>query len=261
MSAILFSIAVVLLIWFIRDCQNNFEEAEARLKVEDEKEAERNKKDPIKRKRAITATIEKKKLHVNKSNKDHLEETESSTSRSSSINTHHTHPSCNTSVSNDDHDDHSWHDEECGGHNDHGNDKNDTDDNDQNESVAEPIVTITKAMIDTDNVRDDRENDVDDFDNMCSICFEPYSNDQELSWSKTNKCQHVFHSECLMPWLMKHEDCPYCRTTLMTSKDFLDRTYTDSPKINTDNSESDIEGQQQTAISNDVDIDIESGIP
>ena len=91
---------------------------------------------------------------------------------------------------------------------------------------------------------------------MCSICFEPFSNDQELSWSKTNKCQHVFHSECLMAWLMHHEDCPYCRTTLMTSKDFLDRTYNDSVKLNTDNSESNTERQQQTTTSNDYDIEI-----
>lgn len=49
--------------------------------------------------------------------------------------------------------------------------------------------------------------------------------DEELSWSKTFKCKHIFHSECLIPWLMKHEDCPCCRTTLITTQDFLDRTY------------------------------------
>ena len=60
MTAILFSIVAILLIWSFRDCAKNSEEAEARLKIEEEKEAERNKKDPIKRRRAITATIEKK---------------------------------------------------------------------------------------------------------------------------------------------------------------------------------------------------------
>ena len=60
-SAVLFLIAVAILIWFFRDYDEYLEENEARLKREkDEKEAEKNKKDPIKRKRAITATIEKR---------------------------------------------------------------------------------------------------------------------------------------------------------------------------------------------------------
>ena len=104
---------------------------------------------------------------------------------------------------------------------------------DDSETTKIVATAITKAIADADADAgtyidsDDKEDDYDDYDNMCSICFEPFSNDQELSWSKTNKCEHVFHSECLMPWLMKHEDCPYCRTQLMTRQDFLDRTYTD----------------------------------
>lgn len=223
MSTIMFCITVVILVWFFRDFGKRSEEAEARLKLEDNKEAERNKKDPAKRKRAITATIEKKKLHVNKSKKDHIADTESTRSRSSSINTD---PACNS---------HIWHDEECGVQHQHqalptgskncSNEKIDVDDNDESESTG--IINIRKPIADasTDTGHDDNEDDRDDYDNMCSICFEPFSDDQDLSRSKTNKCQHVFHSECLETWLMRHEDCPYCRTPLMTTQDFLDRTY------------------------------------
>lgn len=80
------------------------------------------------------------------------------------------------------------------------------------------------------------DNDDDEFDeNICSICLEPFYNHEELSWSKAQKCQHVFHTECLIPWLMKHEECPVCRTEFMTTVDFLDRTYCKDENNNENN--------------------------
>jgi len=248
-------------------------EARLKLK-EDEKEAERNKKDPEKRKRAINATIEKQKLHVkskkddiadtesSRSRSSSINTDASCSSVSVSIGENRCH-ACHDKECDKQH-----RHQTLGDHNtmsdarsniDSKEDSKDNnhkistgqncdtgiigtqkvDDNDHDEPESTTIVTtnIAKAVSDAEQVvavDTGRDGIEDDYDNMCSICFEPFSDNEDLSWSKTNKCQHVFHSECLVTWLMKHEDCPICRTPLMTRQDFLDRTYAD---ISSDNNE------------------------
>jgi len=54
----------------------------------------------------------------------------------------------------------------------------------------------------------------------CSICLENFEPTDELSWSKSLKCHHVFHKECVLPWLMTHDECPCCRTVLFEDSDY-----------------------------------------
>lgn len=57
--------------------------------------------------------------------------------------------------------------------------------------------------------------DNDDDDKECPICMESFAESDVLSWSPTTSCQHVFHHECLKEWLLYHDNCPYCRVTVM----------------------------------------------
>lgn len=45
----------------------------------------------------------------------------------------------------------------------------------------------------------------------CPICCEDYVKGDDVAWSKNEDCCHAFHTDCIVPWLMDHDDCPMCR--------------------------------------------------
>lgn len=46
---------------------------------------------------------------------------------------------------------------------------------------------------------------------QCAICLADFANGDEISWSQNKQCHHMFHQNCVLRWLLKHEDCPCCR--------------------------------------------------
>jgi len=53
----------------------------------------------------------------------------------------------------------------------------------------------------------------------CPVCFEDYTNGDEIAWSKNGNCSHVYHVNCILTWLMKHDDCPICRSKYFQTVD------------------------------------------
>lgn len=47
--------------------------------------------------------------------------------------------------------------------------------------------------------------------NICSICLGEYQQHEDICKSNNTECQHYFHLDCMMPWLMNHNECPLCR--------------------------------------------------
>jgi hypothetical protein len=46
----------------------------------------------------------------------------------------------------------------------------------------------------------------------CAICLSHFKPQQLVCESSSSSCQHVFHKDCMVDWLMKgHDTCPMCR--------------------------------------------------
>ena len=47
----------------------------------------------------------------------------------------------------------------------------------------------------------------------CSICLVDYKVGDKIVYSHNEKCNHCFHLDCMIPWLMKKDrtSCPNCR--------------------------------------------------
>ncbi|XBH95255.1 hypothetical protein VPH35_085848 [Triticum aestivum] len=49
----------------------------------------------------------------------------------------------------------------------------------------------------------------------CSVCLDNYGDGDVLRMLPD--CGHLFHRECVDPWLRKHPTCPVCRTSPLPS--------------------------------------------
>jgi hypothetical protein len=69
-------------------------------------------------------------------------------------------------------------------------------------------------------VKEEPEDSKDDADHerVCCICLGEY--EEGCSLLTGSSCVHKFHYDCSMVWLLRHDDCPYCRNHLVSPKDF-----------------------------------------
>lgn len=49
----------------------------------------------------------------------------------------------------------------------------------------------------------------------CAICLSAFVKGQEVAQSVNSECTHLFHTDCIIDWLLTHNACPECR------RDFL----------------------------------------
>lgn len=45
----------------------------------------------------------------------------------------------------------------------------------------------------------------------CAVCLEDFQPKEEVM---TTPCNHMFHEQCIVPWVKSHGQCPVCRFTL-----------------------------------------------
>mmetsp|Transcript_19451 Transcript_19451/g.41898 ORF Transcript_19451/g.41898 Transcript_19451/m.41898 type:complete len:267 (+) Transcript_19451:111-911(+) len=49
----------------------------------------------------------------------------------------------------------------------------------------------------------------------CTICMEPFQTGDRMAKSDMKKCQHTFHYDCMVDWLVRKQECPICRTIFL----------------------------------------------
>lgn len=53
----------------------------------------------------------------------------------------------------------------------------------------------------------------------CAICMARYKHNDEICWSRNERCVHAYHLNCMIEWLMKDDKCPMCRSNFLVLDD------------------------------------------
>jgi len=79
----------------------------------------------------------------------------------------------------------------------------------QSEIDALPELEVTQEMIDSDKVVTD-----------CAVCKEEFQVSEKVL---KLPCDHLYHRDCILPWLERHNTCPVCRFELGTDNEFYEQ--------------------------------------
>jgi len=114
-------------------------------------------------------------------------------------------------------------------------------DDDDSETTSIPAVGIESKMstdtIDTLPLKFDKESDSgesferssaeqycgseEEEEDVCHVCLDGFETGDTVMFARNLSCTHVFHKECLLPWLLerRENECPSCRAILVKEDD------------------------------------------
>lgn len=82
----------------------------------------------------------------------------------------------------------------------------------------EEVSKLVKIIVSNENIENIKNLSSE---STCSVCKDEYEIDQSLLQLP---CSHLFHDDCILPWLKERNSCPTCRFELKTDdKDYEKR--------------------------------------
>ncbi|KAK1370239.1 hypothetical protein POM88_036331 [Heracleum sosnowskyi] len=102
---------------------------------------------------------------------------------------------------------------------DDGNNDDDDDDDDDDDAVStfEDCLSQINGFSEVTGLVDVKPHEVLNSKDPCSICLEEYGSDfSRVVKAETSVCSHMFHRDCVAPWLRKFSNsCPLCRSVFI----------------------------------------------
>jgi hypothetical protein len=126
-------------------------------------------------------------------------------------------------------------------------------------AVHEPMVCSEYQV---DQCKHAKDITVDDDDDVCYICLDTFKVGDTVMWSRQRHgpCSHVFHEECLMPWLLekRENECPSCRACFIQDRSFRPESVGSGGDSSNDNNHDDDANQMVKTIES---MDYSNGYP
>ncbi|XP_004515274.1 E3 ubiquitin-protein ligase RING1-like [Cicer arietinum] len=63
-----------------------------------------------------------------------------------------------------------------------------------------PVISVTEELLESDSAQ-------------CAVCKDTFALGEK---AKQMPCKHIYHTDCILPWLELHNSCPVCRYELPT---------------------------------------------
>ncbi|MCD7449796.1 hypothetical protein HAX54_001533 [Datura stramonium] len=96
-----------------------------------------------------------------------------------------------------------------------------------------PDIKITGELLDSDS-------------SQCAVCKDTFELGEE---AKQIPCKHIYHKDCIMPWLELHNSCPVCRYELPTDDpDYENRKTSQQQTANTSNTNINNDNNNNTGV-------------
>jgi len=85
--------------------------------------------------------------------------------------------------------------------------------------IAKILITEVNANISQDKVTEHESSSLDsstmEEEKSCPICYQCFITGEEIVKSLNKHCIHEYHKDCVLPWLLKSDECPMCRALFL----------------------------------------------
>lgn len=109
----------------------------------------------------------------------------------------------------------------------------------------------------------------DDEDDVCPVCLDGFGSGDTVMFARSLSCNHVFHEECLLPWLLerRENECPSCRAVLVQDDEDENKNESNRYDSNSGNTNDDTiicdlstDGNGENGAREEGIVDLESGM-